>query len=135
MTFIPQPASGYQPPATNLDLGVVIQSNAHAGASSVQSCINAKIAGLRVRIQPYQVVQAYENMTQFFMQQAQAMQIAMQPNGLAAMTGMQPQPQQVLPTIEQVVEAKTTAVESAVSEHPEILKRIAEKHGYTAPKQ
>ena len=69
------------------------------------------------------------------MQQAQAMQIAMQPNGLAAMTGMQPQPQQVLPTIEQVVEAKTTAVESAVSEHPEILKRIAEKHGYTAPKQ
>ena len=109
--------------------------NAYACGASVQSVINMKAAGMRVRIQPYQVVQVYDNMTQFYMQTAAALDACKDPAKLAQMAGYGQQYQlpAPAPTAEQVVEHVTAQVEAVVKENPDILASIAKKHGWQPP--
>ena len=130
MTLNPQLGAAYVPPAVVGNLGVVIENNAAATASSVQACINMKNAGLRTKIQPYQIVQAGEGLTQFFLQQAQVMAMVQQPNGLAAMTGAPIQPPHSPPgppPVEASVEDRLSKLEAAITSKDGIMSRILAK--------
>ena len=131
MTLNPQPGAAYVPPAVVGNLGVVIENNAAATAASVQSCINMKCAGLRTKIQPYQIVQAGEGLTQFFLQQAQVMSMVQQPNGLAAMTGASISPFTPPPGPPSIdlaqVEERVAKLEATASDNSNVLKQILAK--------
>tara|TARA_R110002051_G_scaffold292185_1_gene356821 strand:+ start:206 stop:643 length:438 start_codon:yes stop_codon:yes gene_type:complete len=97
-----------------------------AYSATLMSCLNAKNAGLRTRLQPYMISTSFTTMMQDFHQMdAYAQQ------GIAAPTGaLQPTVPALLPAPGMAdIEARVTAMETVQLANNEILAKILDKVG------
>ena len=89
-----------------------------AYAAMIMQCLGAKSAGLRTRLQPWQVSTAFNTMVQDFAQMDAFAAQGIQANATAFTT---------VPTTPQAVEDRVTTLETTVHKNSDVLNQILAK--------